>query len=385
MSTVNVNLSIEGLLATPVVAGDEKASLERLSKLFKKFASGESNSATAGTVTLKATTSSVFSTGTVTFSGAVSGADTVTINGTALTAGQKNATGTAAFSTIVAGNSVTLAGVTFTARASPSGVFEFALGASDTAAGAACAAAVSAYFAGVTGIGNVSFSTIVADNSVTLGGYTFTAKASPDSSGLQFALGASDTTAAAALAAAVNAWAPLKATVKAASAAGVVTFTAVNGTLGSDVALSKSGSPITASGTALFNSVTASAATGTVTFRASVAGVTGNAITLSRVGSPITVSGAVLANGAASANNAFDIGVTATQVAAAFVAAVNASSTAAVSGAVVATNVAGVVTLKARVPGVVGNVTLTKSGTNIAVSGATLTGGALGATITLTF
>ena len=221
---------------------------------------------------------------TVTFSGEATAADTVTIAGTALTATQKNATGTATFSTIVAGNTVTIAGITFTAA-------------------------------------------------------TLAANA------LEFTLGISDTTAATALAAAVNAY-PLAT-----------------------------------------QSVTATSNAAVVTFRAVLPGTAGNSITLTRVGAPITVTGSgFLTNGAAAANNAFDPGNSATTAAVAFAAAVNASTTAAISGNVTATQALGVVTLTARVPGQGGNVTLTKSGSNIAVSGGgTLTGGQLGGTVTMSF
>lgn len=190
--------------------------------------------------------------------------------------------------------------------------------------------------------GTATFSTIVAGNTVTIAGVTFTATATP-TLGTDFLVTGGDTAAAAALAAAVNAYPDASQVVTATSASAVVTFRAVTG------------------------------------------GTAGNAVTLAKVGSPISVSGATLSGGAAIANNQWDPGNTLGTAAASLAAAVNASSTAAVSGNVVATVALGVVTLKARQPGVAGNVTLTKSGTNIAVSGATLTGGALGSTVTWVF
>ena len=276
----NINLTLNGLTESPLVSDNRAVTLNKLAALFKSLAGSEVN----GTVSLLTTAGSVQATGTVTFSGAATAADTVTIAGTALTATKKNATGTASFSTIVQDNTVTIGGVTFTARTTPSAT-----------------------------------------------------------NPLQFALGADDTAAAANLAAAVNAYAPTNALVTATSAAGVVTFRAVT------------------------------------------SGTGGNAITLAKVGVPITVSGALLTGGAAAANNQWDPGNTAATAAAAFAAAVNASSTAAVSGNVTASASAGVVTLTARSPGQGGNVTLAKSGTNIAVSGAALTGGALGTTTTISF
>jgi hypothetical protein len=53
----------------------------------------------------------------------------------------------------------------------------------------------------------------------------------------------------------------------------------------------------------------------------------------------------------------------------------------ALSQIVEATASAGIVTLRARSPGASGNVSLAKSGSAIAVSAATLTGGALGSTV----
>lgn len=283
MATTNITISLQGILANPIVADDQQPSMQRLITLLSALNSGDANApGNAGAVTLSTSGSAVFATGTVTFSGAAAAADTVTIAGTALTATKKNATGTATFSTIVAGNTVTIAGITFTAAVSPANALEFALGADDTAAAAALAAAVNAY----------NYAT---------------------------------------------------------------------------------------------QSVTATSAAAVVMFRAVLAGTAGNAITLAKVGAPISVSAATLTGGAAAGNNAFDPGNTATTAAVAFVTAVNASTTQAVSGNVVATNVAGVVTLKARVPGPGGNVTLAKSGSNIAVSGAALTGGSLGTAVSYTF
>lgn len=282
MATTNIVLNLEGLLENPVVSGDDKASLERLATLFRTLAS-------SGTpypdVTLRCTGSAVRSSGTVTFSGAASAADTVTINGTALTCAQKNATGTVTFSSLADADTVTIGGVVFTAKTSPTA-----------------------------------------------------------GSRVEFALGASDTAAATNLTALVNAYVPLQPTLSATSSGAVVTF------------------------------------------RAATGGTAGNAITLaSSDNGRAAVSGATLANGAAAANNAWDKGNSAATAATALCDAINASSTAAVSGAVVASVSAGVVTLRARTAGVTGNVTLTKSGSNIAVSAATLTLGALGSTVTLSF
>lgn len=216
----------------------------------------------------------VAASGTVTFSGGASAADTVTINGQALTAAQKNARATATFSTVVADNVVTVNGIAFTAKVSPSGANQFALGASDTEAAANLATKVNAH-ASLTGI------------------------------------------------------------------------------------------------------ITATSAAAVATFRAVTSGTGGNALTLAKTGSPVAISGATFANGAASANNAWDFGDTAAQASAALTAAVTASSTGIVSGHVTAAdNGAGIVTLTATKKHALGNaITLAKAGTNIAVSGTRLTAG----------
>lgn len=102
--------------------------------------------------------------------------------------------------------------------------------------------------------GTATFSTVVATNTVTIGGVTFTGSDTP-SGAVQFLTGATDTLSAASLAAVVNANTTANEIVKATSSGAVVTFTA------------------------------------------RIPGVTGNFITLAKVGAPITVSGAVLAGG----------------------------------------------------------------------------------------
>lgn len=277
----NINLTLTGLTESPLVSDAPAVTLNNLANLFQALAGHEVN----GTVALLTTPSAVQATGTVTFSGAATAADTVTIAGTALTATKKNATGTITCASVANNDTVTIQGVVFTAKTSPSATVP-----------------------------------------------------------TQWARGGTNTADAAALVACVNAYAPTNALVTATNSAGVVTLRAVT------------------------------------------AGTAANSYTLaSSDGATLAVSGATLAGGAAAGNNAWDPGNTATTAAVAFTAAVNASSTAAVSGNVSATSALGVVTLTARAPGQGGNVTLTKSGSNIAVSGALLTGGALGTTTTISF
>lgn len=102
------------------------------------------------------------------------------------------------------------------------------------------------------GSGTITLATAVAGNSVTIGQTVFTASASPSSNtatAVDWLVTGSDTVAAAALAAAINAntlgVAPY---ISATSALGVVTITCrVPGVIGNNITLSKSGAPITLS------------------------------------------------------------------------------------------------------------------------------------------
>lgn len=108
------------------------------------------------------------------------------------------------------------------------------------------------------------------------------------------------------------------------------------------------------------------AATGTVTCAAAAAADT------------VTINGvAFTAVAGAAGANQFSIDGTDTADAAALAAAINASSTAGISGIVSATSDGAVVTVSCMVPGKVGNaITLaSSSGVTLAVSGAKLTGG----------
>jgi hypothetical protein len=104
----------------------------------------------------------------------------------------------------------------------------------------------------VAASGTITLATAVAANTVTIGKTVFTASASPSSNtatAVDFLVTGSDTVVAAALAAAINANALGAAQiVSATSALGVVTVTAlVPGVLGNQIALAKSGAPITVS------------------------------------------------------------------------------------------------------------------------------------------
>lgn len=183
-----------------------------------------------------------------------------------------------------------------------------------------------------------TFSTIVADNVVTLNGIAFTAKASPAAGSLvQFALGASDTAAAANLATLVNAH------------------------------------------PSLIGVITATSALGVVTFRAVTYGTAGNAYTLTKTGGPITVTGSgFLASGAAPTGDQWDYGDTDTQGAASLAACIVRSATALIANHVTATSALGVVTVTAKRKDTSGNaVTIAKTGAPLTIAGgaARLSGG----------
>ena len=102
----------------------------------------------------------------------------------------------------------------------------------------------------VASSGTATFATVVAGNSVTIGGVTFTGNNAP--TGAQFLTGATDAASAASLAAVVNANTTANKIVKASAAGAVVTFTAVvPGTSGNFITLAAVGVPITVSGALL--------------------------------------------------------------------------------------------------------------------------------------
>lgn len=93
-----------------------------------------------------------------------------------------------------------------------------------------------------------TFSTVVSGNSVTIGGVTFTGNDTTTTS-IQFLTGVTDTISAASLAAKINAHTTANKLVHATSSGAVVTMTSiVPGTVGNFITLTKSGNPITVSG-----------------------------------------------------------------------------------------------------------------------------------------
>lgn len=123
------------------------------------------------------------------------------------------ASGTVTFSSFVADDVVTVNGVTFTGKASPSGAQEFAIGSVDQDCANNLAAKINASaldkivgVVGATRRATVALASFVADDTVTINGVIFTGKASPDAAVReQFAIGASDTLTAKNLLAAIQA------------------------------------------------------------------------------------------------------------------------------------------------------------------------------------
>jgi phage tail sheath gpL-like len=117
----------------------------------------------------------------------------------------------------------------------------------------------------VAASGTATFVSIVQDDVVTINGVAFTCR-DADPTGNQFLKGASDTTAAAACAAAINAstTAKISGYVTATSSAGVVTITARQpGVAGNMFTLAKTGAPITVTGSGFLTAGTGDNVAGT--------------------------------------------------------------------------------------------------------------------------
>ncbi len=186
--------------------------------------------------------------------------------------------------------------------------------------------------------GTATLDTVVEDDSLSINDTTFVAKDEATAgSYTEFTIGASDTTAAAALAVAINAHPDLSGVVTATSAVGVVTI------------------------------------------RAYDYGVAGDDVALEETGDSITLSNPTLTGGAAPSGDQWDYGDTDTQGAASLAAAIVRSTTALVQYQVTATSALGVVTVTAQNKGLAGNaVSLAKTGVPITLAGVTaglMTGG----------
>lgn len=108
----------------------------------------------------------------------------------------------------------------------------------------------------VAASGTATFATVVAGNTVTIGGVTFTGSNTP-SGAVQFLTGTTDALSAASLASVVNANTTANEIVRASSSGAVVTFTArIPGVTGNLIALSATGVPVTVSGALLTGGTT---------------------------------------------------------------------------------------------------------------------------------
>lgn len=391
MATALYNINISSTDGqTPLAHTDKTRALRDLIEMLEACLSGNAR----GVHTFSCRTAGVAATGTVTCATVATG-NTVTINGTALTATQHHARGTITptVSGIDVDDTVTINGTALTAKQ---------------------------HYAK----GTVTFSSADAADNVTIGATTFVGTVGAVTPGdATYSVDTGNDEAAASLAAQIAAHAVASTVVTATAASAVVTLRAVasgtagnsivlTSTDGTDVAVSGSGtlSGATAVGSnqfdisgtnaqcctslaaainaasALSGVVTAWASATVVTVRAVTAGTGGNSITFVSSDAQLAVSGAgTLAGGATVANNQFDFGGTDTETATALKTAINASTTALISGQVIATSSGAVVTLTAVTPGTTGNmITLASSGATLTVTGARLTGGS-DTTITHTF
>lgn len=263
----------------------------------------------------------------------VAAANTFSINGVTFTAEQEMARQTATVSSGNTGDTVVVDGVTFTCVASSPSAW----------------AASTSYSVGnvVSSNGN-SYVCVAAGKSDPLYGPSTLGAAVQDGtvfwSSNVFAKGGSDSSTCTNLAAAINA------------------CTTVGNHTG---------------GVALKSYLTALASSTTLKLRAVASGTAANALTLTATGG-WTATGATLTGGLATSNNKFDYGDTNAQTVAEIVRAIGASTSALVAQQVFATNntASTLVNVYALASGTEGNCVQLGSGTNIAVSGARLTGGA---------
>lgn len=380
----------------PINSEAPRASCLNVAKMFRAIAAGDY----PGTCSVVADTEGVAASGSVTCA-AVQNADTVSINGQALTATQHHARGTITPTTsgIDVDDTVTI---------NTTGVLT-----------------AKKHYA--TGTVTITIANTDADDTVTINGVAFTAKAAEDTEAGEFDISGTATVAATSLAACINASddEDIAGVVTAFSSGGVCTVRAVeSGTDGNALTfVSSDADGLTVSGagtladatdpaddefdisgqnadtctslaaainacTALSGVVTAWASATVVTVRAVTAGTGGNSIGLASSDAQLAVSAANLSGGAAVGNNQFDFGGSNSETATALAAACNASTTDIVEFHVSAAASGAVVTFTARTPGHTGNgITLaTSDGTRLAITGGAsrLTGGT-GTRTTLSF
>lgn len=258
----------------PIISGDERGNLRRLSQLFDKLASGSKT--TTSTVTVHANCTPASGTLTVT---SCNNADTFTIAGTVFTAQQAYATGTVTLTAIAADATVTVDGVVFTAKASPSGIAQFDQSGDNDADAASLVAKINAHPSLTTRV-----TATAASNVVTIRAY------SPGTAGNDITLASS--TEAVSGATLANG---------AAVANNKFCFTGSATEIGDDIVRAFNASTTTLLGDLL----TVANAAGVVTFTAKIAGKEGNLIDLaeSTTGARLAVSAAVLENGAGTTHN----------------------------------------------------------------------------------
>jgi hypothetical protein len=172
---------------------------------------------------------------------AVAGADTVTLGGIVFTATQRHATGTVTLTSIAGDATVTVDTTVFVAKASPSGVLEFANSGDDTADAVALVAKINAHpdlVGVVTATNSTNVVTIRAvatgtgGNSIALASSTEAVSAATLTNGAAsstttFDFTGTDTQTAEYLVAAINSNTSTSTWVSAASVLGVVTITAL--------------------------------------------------------------------------------------------------------------------------------------------------------------
>lgn len=131
---------------SPFVSGARGPSFQRFKNVISSLLGG---ARPTGTHTVTARNLGVRATGTVTVAAVQSG-DTVTLNGTALTATQHYATGTITCASVADADTATVAGVVLTAKTSASAATEWTRGGTDTADALALVACINANCTTVT-------------------------------------------------------------------------------------------------------------------------------------------------------------------------------------------------------------------------------------------
>ena len=126
-----VNIRID---AAGIDTWDDQGPSDSLVKELFKYGMAILGGAKPGVISVDRSSDTPFATGTITCGDSAASGDTVVVAGTTFTMKPRYNYSTVSFSTIVADNVVTVNGTAFTAKVSATGTEQFALGASDTAA-----------------------------------------------------------------------------------------------------------------------------------------------------------------------------------------------------------------------------------------------------------